>query len=73
MTPEEAKIYLQEVGAIIRLSELPDEIVFQQVVVDLMHGIAVNKLDLNSGQLAEMLSNALVQLGGFHRQASCGW
>jgi hypothetical protein len=71
MSPEEALEQLQNIGALIRLSELPDEVVMVQVVVDILAGLFRNGIEVDYGQLGEILSTALVSLGGFHRIGSC--
>jgi hypothetical protein len=73
MSREEALGHLNEIGAAIRLSELPDEVVVVQVVVDILAGLYRNGIEVDSGQMGEILSTALVQLGGFHRAGMCKW
>jgi hypothetical protein len=73
MSPEEARSHLDRIGAAIRLSELPDDVVVTQVVIDVLAGLFRNGIEVDSGQMGEILSTALVKLGGFHRAGSCQW
>ncbi len=73
MTPEEQKAKLDEIGQAIRLNELPDDEVVMHVVIDMLHGVAQNDLQLTLAELGEMVSHALVKLGGFHRVGTCTW
>lgn len=61
------------IGEAIRLSDLPDEDLMKFVVVDMLKGISDAKLNVNSVELAEMISLACVGLGGYHRHSGCKW
>ncbi len=73
MTPDERQQHLNEIGSKIRLSELPDDVVLEHVVIEILHGIGEHGIYVNSGELAAMLTAALVKLGGYHRSGSCAW
>ena len=64
---------LRILGESIRLSDLSDYEVITRVTIDVLTGIHTKKLDVSMAQLAEMLAYALIDLGGFHRIASCAW
>ncbi len=71
MSPDEAKAQLEGIGALIRLSELPDEIVVAHVTTDILLGLYRNGFEVTNDQLGEILALALVTMGGFHRVGSC--
>lgn len=71
MSPEEAQRQLELIGRNIRTSEAPDSEVMQAVIMEIIHGIGLHGLKLNSQQLAEMIAKALVDMGGYHRIGSC--
>lgn len=68
---DENLAFLHELGSHIRLSELPDEIVVTQTIVDIIYGLSQLGHELTVGEIAEVLAIALVRLGGFHRLGEC--
>lgn len=73
MDDKERQQRLNIIGESVRLSELPDSVLVKHAVIHILSGLYQANISVDSAQLGEMLAVAFVDLGGFHRAASCAW